>query len=280
MTGRLAAAWRHAEDAESWARTNFENHLLARALQLKGGVMQARGALEPAEACYREALTLFAKVKDMLRRAQCVDGLGQIALAAGRWDEAEIELAAARQLFIECGSGLRVAHTMNALGEVARHRGELEQAESFYAEALERYAGLGGIDELVPRVNLGLVRLARGQLGEARPVFEAAVAEAEQRGMRTLLGILNAALMPCAIAEGDREAFQRHLLQATRICDETGLIDRDVAEAAVRAGDLARDAGDLKSARAAWLLARDHMRSLGRPEEAADIDERLDAART
>ena len=279
MTGRLAAAWRHAEDAESWARTNFEHHLLARALQLKGGVMQARGALDSAEACYREALGLFATEGDVLRRAQCVDGLGQIALAAGRWDDAEIELSAARQLFVECGSGVRVAHTTNALGEVARHRGELEQAEDFYLEALDRYGGLGGIDEVAPTVNLGLVRLARGQLGEARPVFEAALTEAEQRGMRTLLGVLHAALLPCAIAEGDRQAFRTHLQQATRICDETGLIDRDVAEAAARAGDLARDAGDLESARAAWLLARDHLRGLGRPEETAAIDERLDAAR-
>ena len=279
MTGRLAAAWQHAEDAESWARTNFEDHLLARALQLKGGVMQARGALDSAQACYREAIAGFEAVGDTLRRAQCVDGLGQIALAGGRWDEAEADLAAARALFVECGSGLRVAHTTNALGEVARHRGAFDDAEALYREALDRYEGLGAIDEIAPRVNLGLVRLAKGQLGEARPLFEEALGEAEDRGMRTLVGILNAALLPCAIAEGDRDAFRAHLQAATRICDETGLTDRDVAEAARRAGDLAREAGDIASARAAWLLSRDHLRGIGRPEEAAAIDDRLDATR-
>ncbi len=274
LTGRLAAAWRHAEDAESWARTNLEGLLLARALQLKGQVMAARGALEAAGHCYEEALAGFADGSP-LRRGECLDGLGQIALATQRLGEAEGRFAEARALFAEGGSGPREAQAIDALGEVARHRGALDEAQELYADALERLEGLGAVEAVVPRAHLALTELARGHLGSARPLLATALAEAEARGLRALLGVLHAAMLPGLLADGDTRGFDHHVQEAIHLGDETGLADPDVAGVAQQAGELARSAGDTRRARQAWLLAREHLRGLGRGEEAAALDERI-----
>lgn len=279
-TGRLAGAWRLAEDAESWAMAARDDLLLAEARYMRGRVMLARGALEAATAAYRQALDGFEHAEDLYQVAQCLEGLGEVALAAGRPDEARASLTTARQHFLDCGARLRVARCSHALGEAARLKGDLLRAEVFYREALERYERVGALQRLEPRLSLGLVRLARGELAKARPFFEAVAEAAEEKGLRPLLALAHAALMPCAIAEGDWSGWRDHLGRAARILGETGYVDQEVARVARRAGELALTAGAPARAREAWLLARDHWRGLGRADEADEVERLIAASRS
>ncbi|MCB9536146.1 MAG: protein kinase [Myxococcales bacterium] len=271
-TGRLAAAWRHAEDAEQWAGAKGEARLLAEARYLRGRVMQARGALESADRCYREAQQGFELLSDPDRVAWCEEGRGLVALAAGQADEARRRLARARDCFVEGGARLRVAECSTALGAVAGLEGDLMRAEVFYREALDHYDQVGAVEGLEPRVRLGMLHIARGDAGRARPMLAAACAEASGRGVRPLEAVCYVALLVCDAVDADWAAWREHLTAATRVLDETGFVDRDLATVARRAGQTALDAGEPIAARGAFILALTQWRSLGRTDEVEALD--------
>ncbi len=270
--GRLGVAWQRAEDATSWARRHGERGLLAEATQLRGHVMQARGAFDAAAGCFREALADFEAVDSLFGQAQCLEGLGMVARLNGAWEEADETLVMARELYERAGARLRGAAVTEALGEVARDRGDLDSAELLYSEALKRYHGLGAVDALHTRARLALVAIQRGQYAAVRVELMAALEEAERLGMLSLLTLLHAALLPAVVEAEDRAALRRHLSAITSLCDETGVVDRDVAVAAQRAGELAEGRDDPVSAWECYSIARDHWRGLGVQAEAERVE--------
>ncbi len=271
-TGRLAVAWRHAEDAERWAAAIGEARLLAEARYLRGRVMHARGALESAERCYLDARAGFEELIDPDRVAWCEEGLGLVALAAGRSEEARRRLTRARDCFVDAGARLRVAHCSTALGAVCGASGDLMRAEVFYREALDHYDQVGAVEGLEPRVRLGLLHVSRGDPRRARPIFLAAIAEAEGRGVKPVEGLAYAALLLCDAADRDWTSWGAHLSAATRVLDQTGFVDRDLASVARQAGEEALAADEPRQARGAFLLALTQWRSLGRTDQVDVLD--------
>ncbi|HEV2820418.1 MAG TPA: tetratricopeptide repeat protein [Solirubrobacteraceae bacterium] len=181
-----------------------------------------------------------------VQRATAQFHLGVALTAVGELAEADAVLREAARLF---HGRLPVEHAKaaNALGVALRDGGRLEEAAVAFAAAAEVFAGQRlGAEEGAAWFNLGLVRRAQADPGDARACFQRA------------RGLLD---RPAETAAATRE------LGATLL--DTGLIDEAVAtlQEAVELSDRAGDLHALSAAANALGLA---LLAAGRADEAAD----------
>ncbi|MBI2891415.1 MAG: tetratricopeptide repeat protein [Nitrospirae bacterium] len=311
LQGQYDAAQRWAERARTEAEQSGWASILPRSLRELGEVAQRKGDLTTAVSLFtqalrlhqasaneagsadclqglaqaalrhghhdrslellRNALSLREKLSDVYGMAQCLFGMGNVAQQLGQLREAGDYFRRSLPLNESIGNQFGVGQCVNGLAEVDRFLGNLEEAEAGYRRALLIYEAIGSEVALFPRLNLGLVLVARGNHSEAREVLQAGARILERSGRRGLLGCVHAELLPSTAALGDWVAWDRHYAAASAILAETGEVDVDVAWPAQLAGDVAAKGGDTRRALLAYRLALRQWKALKNPEKVGEV---------
>jgi class 3 adenylate cyclase/tetratricopeptide (TPR) repeat protein len=120
LVGRLEEAGELAAQALSLARTHKERGNEVYALRLLGEVYTQRSAadMEPAEAYYRQALTLAEALDMRPLQAHCHLGLGTLYGKLGQSEEARAALSMARELYCALDMTLWLPQVEAALAQV------------------------------------------------------------------------------------------------------------------------------------------------------------------
>jgi tetratricopeptide (TPR) repeat protein len=112
----------------------------------------------------------------VLGEANCVKGLGKIALRRSEYEEARARFEAALPLYRLAGSVLGEANCVMSLGEIALARAEHEEARARYEAALPLYRRVGAVmGEANCFQGLGDIALARSQHEQAGQQFMTAL---------------------------------------------------------------------------------------------------------
>lgn len=154
-----------------------------------GNLGEARylaGALEDAEALYREALGIYDSLGDPMGRGFVVSQLGRLALDRNQTDEAVKLLLDGLRHRWEAGDSIGAADTLDALAEAVVQTGDLDWARMAVAagEALRAETGIArlpvyakrfaavrdAIDEPVSEPTGSIDELVRDVM-TARPAF-------------------------------------------------------------------------------------------------------------
>ncbi len=278
VQGRAARAWTRLQAAEAAARELGDRELTTRCNLEQGRILAERGQLEPAAAAISAAREGYQALRQPYGVARAHWLLARIAKQSGELDAAAAGVEAALQGFAELGARAGVARCTNELGELARLQGDLQQAEQRYREALRQMDATGSESAIVVRVNLGLVLQEHDRPREARPVLERALHAFSRSRRRAMMGVVQAALLPCAAADGDWEEWDERLWSARELLSAAAFVDLDVPRVLERAATRAAAAGQSARAREALLLARSQWASLDRPDQVDRLDASLPPA--
>jgi predicted ATPase len=122
LAGRLEEAHALAERALALAREHQERGNQAYALRLLGDIAIRREPLqvEPAEAHYRQALTLADELGMRPLQAHCHRGLGTLYATIGQQEQARTELSTAIEMYKSMEMTLWLPQTEAALAQVKR----------------------------------------------------------------------------------------------------------------------------------------------------------------
>ncbi len=158
-----------------------EPHLQGRSLMTKGVVLQYKGDLEEAAACFRRSLFLL----DSLREPRLV-GMSQYNLIsclqdAGQSAEAAALIPDARQMMEQVGTRSDRLRLRWTEGKIAAARGRLDTAEAILREVREAFAESALVfDQALVSLDLAAVYLRQHRSEETRrlaaemiPVFQA-----------------------------------------------------------------------------------------------------------
>ncbi len=319
IQGHFEESVRRVEGAARRARRFGWTRVLPRALRSLGFYALQQGRPDPSMRLYREALPLSEAAGDAEGVARCHVGIGSQLCRVGRWQEGEVELRRAVVQFeaIGCGPGLvdgidwlaissrrrgdldaaerftrqalqvarRVgyrfgeARVLTSAGEIARQRGQLERSAEFYRASSRIMEALGSQEVVWNRINLGLIELTRGHAEAAEEALVPSLAALERQGRMDMAGAVQVILARCAAQRGAWDRFDRLLARGAERVGRAKFADRDVAVPALKAGDLAREAGERERARVAWRLARAQFRQLEDEEGLAETKQRLEELR-
>jgi tetratricopeptide (TPR) repeat protein len=133
-----------------------------------------------ALALLDQAMAHYQRVGDVLGRANCIDRLGDIALARSDLDGAAARYGEALALYEGIGSALGQANCIESLGDVALRRSDLAEARSCYHEAQSLHERVGSVlGQANSAARLAELALAGSDLdeaaaryAEARPLYE------------------------------------------------------------------------------------------------------------
>jgi tetratricopeptide (TPR) repeat protein len=234
------------------------------------------GDLDAAEAVVTSGRALAAKVQDPLDMGRFEMGLGRVARARGENRAAALHYESARALMEKAKSRLGIALCVNSRADIARFEGDLGLAERGYREARALYDSLGSVDRFIPRLNLGLVLLARSEYEDARGVLHEVLAMLSGESRPGFVGLVHLALVPCGAGLEDWESFDRHLDEALYLLESAAMHDPDIAWPAELAGDKAAAAGFPQRAARAWEVARAQWSALGRSDDLSRVTRALD----
>ncbi len=238
------------------------------------GLIRARmGDLEAGHAEILRAWELQEEAGEPIRQAWCQLNLGKLERQMEKLDGSLRWVRLARAAFEQHEIPIGRATALNLEGDLLRERGELDGAEEAYRAAEAEFRRQGSHEPAVfPRMNRGLVLIARRRWAEARPLLDEAIRELGLDGRRGWLGGALLVRLPVLAGAGDWEAVEADLARVERSFGASGMVDADFAWCAELTGRMAAEAGrgDL-AGRAAWL-ARDQWRRLGRHERAAALD--------
>jgi predicted ATPase len=157
---------------------------LARANNLMGHILRARGERGTAVSHFQEALTLYQQVGDINGQATA---LNQIAVSYlnSDWPQAEQYFREARLMYDQMGDIYHRVFAENNLAEVLLKRGAVAEAIQTYETALGSMEQIGGSAYVLGAlhnnlgssyVQQGNVAMARQHLQESRDLFEKAQA--------------------------------------------------------------------------------------------------------
>ncbi len=240
------------------AYSSYESDLgLAKATTLMGDFLQSAGRLDEAEDYARQSLRLCQGIPNEIASAQMQ--IGNILRARGQSDEAISWLQQARSAYEVAGNRYGVAQCENNFGEAFRAMDRPDKAVEHYHRALRELDRIG-VTTLGPvRFNLGICHAQEGDFQRAEPYFQAVHEALLQSQSLGYLGLTHLALLTCAGARGDWDAWTDHLERSLKSLDQTGLVDPDVAQLADIATAIADDAGRTDDAHRLRALA-DHQR--------------------
>jgi len=228
------------------------------------------GRFDDADEGFVAAAEAWAKLGEPVREADCLRARAIAARRRGDADGARPLLAAAQQRYAAAGHRLGLGDCLVSEAELDRAAGRLAEAEAGYRAALRIQDEVGGAAAgLFPRINLGLVALARGDAaGSLAPLLEARAAATDRLA---ILGVVHAATLPGLLAAGRLTEAMRAAAEASRLLAETGTAESDAAAPAELAARMARADGHDELGRAAWGLALEQRRRLGQHERAEDL---------
>lgn len=252
-----------------------EPKLVAQARAELGDVEAMRGRLGAAQHWARAALGDFERLGDEQGQARCWQVLGELSREAGHYDAARQLLAQARELYERTGYRWGLAAVLNSEGDVARHIGDLDAAERHYRRSTGLFKAIGSLSVIYPQYNHALTLLARGDVEEARGILELGLAHFSQAADG--VGLINAHLaMACVSAHaGLWLAWDDHLREAATMLDQVHAADEDTAWTAEIAARSAALGNEPLRARAAFMVALDTWRVLGREERAVSVTQAL-----
>lgn len=275
VQGRAAQAWQRLCAAEAEAGALGDRELGTRCLLDQGRILSERGQLDAAADAIVRARAGYTDLQQHYGVARADWLLARVAKQAGDLDETATRINAALEGFDSIGARAGVARCLNELGELARLRGDLIAAEQHYRDALSRMEATGSESAVVVRVNLGLILQEHDRPLEARPVLERALHAFSTSRRRAMMGVVQAALLPCAAAEQDWTEWDTRLLAARELLQTAAFVDLDVPRVLERAATRAAAAGEADRAADALLLARAQWASLDRPDQVARLDGNL-----
>ncbi len=230
------------------------------------------GRLDEAEAAYAAAAADFEARGDAEGQARAVRGRAAVMSARGERSRAEAlcrdALAALR------AAGPMPREEMNLLADLAdyaRLRGDLETAEAMFAEVLDHFEATDSSDALIVRLNLGAVRMARGDYAGARHLLAQCRREADLAGRDGMAAGVRVTLLPCLAAARDWGEYDRTFDEAEALLVRTGMVVEDVAWPAERAARLCDEVGEALRARRAAALAGAQWTRLGQLDRAAAV---------
>jgi len=230
--------------------------------------LMRHGNLEEALSVGQRALELARQEDDTHAIATVTWSLATTCLAAGQISEATTHLAAAAQMAERHGHRNLAAGCANLLGEICRKQGDLDAAEEHYQRTAVIWESTAHQHQAIPRINLALVRLEKGDHQAAQTALRGCLARVQQE---VLLSTVHLGLAVTAAHARDWQGFDQHLPVATRIIERIQLIDPDNGHLARLAGEAAHGASEMERARAAFRLARTHAERLGNTEEASRL---------
>ena len=94
---------------------------------------------DTARTHYETARPLYQRVGYLLGEANCIEGLGDIALGRSDHDTARTHYETARPLFQRVGDLLGEANCIQGLGDIALGRSDHDTARTHYETALAMY---------------------------------------------------------------------------------------------------------------------------------------------
>lgn len=162
-------------------------------------------------------------IGDVGREADCLQGLGDIALYRGKFDDARGQYEAARALYQQVGSVLGEASCLQGLGDAALERSDDDQARGRYTAALELYQRVNfGFGEASCLQGLGDIEFYRSNGDEARGRYRSALPLYRQVG--DALGEANClqGLGDVAFARSDDEDARRWYEAAQPLYQQVG----------------------------------------------------------
>lgn len=176
------------------------------------------------------ARDLFEASNDVLGMANVDRVIGQRALATNDLIRAEEHLDKAATTYRALGMRSTLATTWIGLADVYRKGGRLRQADALLQELIALHRSLDlGVNAVLVHLNVGLLRLARGNHQGARRAFDQAARLGELTHHEGLTGASWASLLaPLAILE-DWAAFETTLERAQELLERTGFRDPDLA---------------------------------------------------
>jgi CHAT domain-containing protein/Tfp pilus assembly protein PilF len=140
-------------------------------------VLHARGGVQPALACYREALALYHQLGEIQEEATALNNLGFAFFSLGEPRPAEESYRQALAIRRETGDRAGEAQALNNLAVLYRSLGEIDEALSAYGEAREILATLDERrQEAATLSNLGVAYNSIGETERARLYLTQALA--------------------------------------------------------------------------------------------------------
>ncbi len=222
------------------------------------------GKLDEAEPCIRVALSARRAIDDTLGIARCWESLGHIALGSGDGTRADKYYRRAIQGYDEAGYRVGSASARNVLGDAIRYRGELKRAIPLYEEAERMYKSIGASSAAYPKYNLALVAFESGDFSLGREILDQVGPVFIRLGHRATQADVHMVRAAIAANELDWPGWDSHVAEAQKLYADTRVADTDTARTAEMAARIAADAGDTERAGAAWQIAADQWRMLGR----------------
>jgi len=252
-----------------------EPRLIAQARYELGEVEGYRGQLDRARSFVQAALTGYERLDDVVGQARCWQSLGELRKEAGEYREARELLQRAEQLFEVAGNRWGRASATNSEGDAARHGGHLDEAEALYRRAGGLFRAIGSASAIYPEYNLALTQIARGQVHEARPVIEKALAHFT--ALQDAVGLMNAhfALAACEAEAGRWVSWDTQVREGHRMVVQMRAADEDTAWIAEVCGQRAEIGGKPERARLAYELALETWKLLERGRRAAKLERAL-----
>ncbi|MEQ1502940.1 MAG: protein kinase [Myxococcota bacterium] len=221
----------------------------ARCAMYRGTILRIRGSLADALEVLEASLAQFEALGDRTGIADCEAEIAHARLVlAGELDLAEAAIGRAQAAYGALGNQVGVATCVNTAGDIHRRRGDLAGAERAYRWALARFDRLGSDARLFPRLNLGMVLLALGQVAEADAYFAEAQDLIERSGRAGLLAAVRICRLPGAAIARDWATWDARLAAAD---GQVHRADPDLAAVLDQAAALAEAAGQSDRAEAA-----------------------------
>ena len=229
-----------------------------------GVSLRQQGKLMEAWAAFTECELTFREISSATGAASAILGRAIVHLFREELDESVVASKLSHSIYSSQGDDVGVADSLNAMAEVARAKGELSEAELRYRQAVAILSRSRASRAVLPKLNLALVVLQRGDYVEGKTLLDAVATLVEHQGKRALLGAVHALYLVVAASEGDSLMWTKHLRTSSLLLRETGAVDPDIAWATEHAGELSAKNGRVSQAKAAWEISYDQWSRLGR----------------
>ena len=247
----------------------------ARALVGSSTALLRKGQRHEAHSALDQALALFDSVDSRHGRAQVQWCQARVHIQDGDLDAAREQISAAEEGFAATGARSLAAECRNGRGDLERLAGDLAAAEVLYRDAMARMEAVGHPSALVPRVNLALLLVLRGDHVSARRLIESPLRGVDAEDDPIIAAAMHLVLLAPVAHAGEWKAWELHLGAASAILARTRFVDGDNALLARAAAEEAVRQGNLDAARAALGLAWQQLHALGRPDQTAEIEARV-----
>lgn len=181
--------------------------------------------------------------------------LALVEKTAGHVSTALLHNQEAVRVFEALGARRWLAQALNQRGELLRKKGDLDRAAEAYARAEDLASVMGSVHAVVPRINLGLVELARERFATADRVLRLTLQPLRSRAMEAHEYAVRYALLASTAGLGDGVAFDAEVARVVALSDTVRFADADLAACADQAERLWLALGDTARADAAAALA-------------------------